>query len=81
MKHTFAPTMRVRCAVKKICKHCTMVRRGKKVFVICSADPRHKQRQGFSTAAGGGAANAAAPVGCEGFPLLQLGPLGEPELR
>ena len=45
--------MRVRCAIKKICKHCSMVRRGKKVFVICSADPRHKQRQGsFSTAAG-----------------------------
>lgn len=75
--------MRVRCAVKKICKHCSMVRRGKKVFVICSADPRHKQRQGFSTAAGGAAAAPAnaAPAGCAGFPLLQLGPLGEPELQ
>jgi large subunit ribosomal protein L36 len=71
--------MRVRCAVKKICKSCSMVRRGKKVFVICSADPRHKQRQGFSTLAG--AALGARPPGfLSDVALLPLGAL-EPELR
>ncbi len=56
-----------------------MVRRGKKVFVICSADPRHKQRQGFSTLAG--AALGARPPGfLSDVALLPLGAL-EPELR
>jgi len=74
--------MRVRCAVKKICKHCSMVRRGKKVYVICGAAPRHKQRQGFSTIASCGAPfGAALPAGVSGIRLLQQGPLAEPELR
>ena len=76
--------MRVRCAVKKICKHCSMVRRGKKVYVVCSADSRHKQRQGFSTqccTAPGCSHAAAFPGGVGGLPLLQLAPLTELELR
>ena len=75
--------MRVRCSVKKICKHCSMVRRGKKVYVICSADPRHKQRQGsFSTLAGGAPLfpeHALPPARADEL-QLQLLPLA-PELR
>ncbi len=38
--------MKVRASVKKICVKCKVVRRKGVVRVICSADSRHKQRQG-----------------------------------
>ncbi|MCR4275163.1 MAG: 50S ribosomal protein L36 [Candidatus Wolfebacteria bacterium] len=38
--------MKVRSSVKKICKNCRTVRRGGRVYVICSKNPKHKQRQG-----------------------------------
>ncbi len=50
--------MKVKASVKKRCPHCQVVVRkrvsGKKgkrkvkkiVYIICSANPRHKQRQG-----------------------------------
>jgi large subunit ribosomal protein L36 len=41
-----AHEMKVRPSVKKICKNCKVVRRRGVVYVICSSDPRHKQRQG-----------------------------------
>ncbi|HLQ26164.1 MAG TPA: 50S ribosomal protein L36 [Acidiferrobacterales bacterium] len=37
--------MKVRASVKKLCRHCKVVRRKRVVRIICS-DPRHKQRQG-----------------------------------
>ena len=41
--------MKVRSALKKVCKHCFFETKGKKVYVRCPANPRHKQRQGFCT--------------------------------
>ncbi|HLR18143.1 MAG TPA: 50S ribosomal protein L36 [Alcanivoracaceae bacterium] len=38
--------MKVQASVKKICRNCKIVRRKGRVMVICSAEPRHKQRQG-----------------------------------
>ncbi len=38
--------MKVRASVKKICTKCKVVRRKGVVRVICTANPRHKQRQG-----------------------------------
>ena len=38
--------MKVRSSVKRICEACKVVRRKGQVYVICSANPRHKQRQG-----------------------------------
>jgi large subunit ribosomal protein L36 len=38
--------MKVRASVKKICVKCKVIRRKGVVRVICSANPRHKQRQG-----------------------------------
>ena len=38
--------MKVRASVKKVCRNCKVVRRNGVVRVICSTDPRHKQRQG-----------------------------------
>jgi large subunit ribosomal protein L36 len=38
--------MKVRASVKKVCRNCKIVRRKGVVRVICSAEPRHKQRQG-----------------------------------
>ncbi|AUN94020.1 50S ribosomal protein L36 [Pseudazoarcus pumilus] len=37
--------MRVQASVKRLCRHCKIVRRKGVVRVICS-EPRHKQRQG-----------------------------------
>ncbi|MCX7804853.1 MAG: 50S ribosomal protein L36 [Planctomycetota bacterium] len=38
--------MKVRASVKRRCERCKIVRRKGRTFVICSAEPRHKQRQG-----------------------------------
>ncbi len=38
--------MKVGASVKRICKNCKIVRRNGVVRVICSSNPRHKQRQG-----------------------------------
>jgi len=38
--------MKVLASVKKICRNCKIVRRHGVVRVICTADARHKQRQG-----------------------------------
>lgn len=32
--------------VRKLCRGCRVVRRKGVVLVICSSDPKHKQRQG-----------------------------------
>ncbi len=37
--------MKVRASVKKMCSKCKIVRRKRKVRVICE-NPKHKQRQG-----------------------------------
>ncbi len=38
--------MKVQPSVKTICEHCKVIRRHGAVRVICSSNPRHKQRQG-----------------------------------
>lgn len=38
--------MKVQASVKRICKNCKLVRRGGVLFVTCSTNPKHKQRQG-----------------------------------
>ncbi len=38
--------MKVHAAVKKMCRNCKIIKRNGIVRVICSSDPRHKQRQG-----------------------------------
>ncbi|MBI3956649.1 MAG: 50S ribosomal protein L36 [Candidatus Kerfeldbacteria bacterium] len=37
--------MKVRASVKKMCKDCRIVRRQKRLYVVCKI-PKHKQRQG-----------------------------------
>ncbi|MBI1984914.1 MAG: 50S ribosomal protein L36 [Candidatus Wildermuthbacteria bacterium] len=37
--------MKVRASIKKICKNCKIVRRERKLYVVCK-NPKHKQRQG-----------------------------------
>ncbi|MFH1030847.1 MAG: 50S ribosomal protein L36 [bacterium] len=37
--------MKVRASVKKICRNCKVIRRKRRVTIICS-NPKHKQRQG-----------------------------------
>ncbi len=38
--------MKVRTSVKRMCSGCRIIRRKGIVRIICSKDPRHKQRQG-----------------------------------
>ncbi|EJT96546.1 hypothetical protein DACRYDRAFT_85763 [Dacryopinax primogenitus] len=38
--------MKVRSAMKLFCEGCRMVKRKGRIYVICSKDPKHKQRQG-----------------------------------
>ncbi|NPA79779.1 MAG: 50S ribosomal protein L36 [Thermotogae bacterium] len=38
--------MKVQSSVKKRCAYCKIVRRKGRVYVICSKNPKHKQRQG-----------------------------------
>jgi len=38
--------MKVRASVKPMCSNCKVIRRNGRVFVICSSNPKHKQRQG-----------------------------------
>lgn len=42
--------MKVVSAIKKLCKDCYFVRRGKRLYMRCTSSPRHKRRQGgFAT--------------------------------
>jgi len=38
--------MKVKASVKKMCEYCKVVRRRGVGRVICSRNPKHKQRQG-----------------------------------
>lgn len=38
--------MKVRPSVKKMCNDCKVIKRGRKVMVICPKYPKHKQTQG-----------------------------------
>ncbi|CAM9109908.1 unnamed protein product [Chrysoparadoxa australica] len=38
--------MKVRASVKKMCEKCRVIKRHGKIRVICSSNPKHKQRQG-----------------------------------
>ncbi|KAG7397166.1 54S ribosomal protein L36, mitochondrial [Phytophthora boehmeriae] len=55
-------TMKVRSSVKRMCDGCKVVRRRRKVYVICDRSPKHKQRQGFHTSAMAAQENATAAV-------------------
>lgn len=37
--------MKVRSSVKKICRDCKVIRRNRRLMVVCKT-PKHKQRQG-----------------------------------
>ena len=39
-------SVKVRASVKPMCDKCKIIRRHGRVFVICSVNPKHKQRQG-----------------------------------
>ncbi|MCE2055092.1 hypothetical protein HAX54_041972 [Datura stramonium] len=46
--------MKVRASVKKMCEFCRTVKRRGRVYVLCTSNPKHKQRQGYSTFASEG---------------------------
>lgn len=39
-------TMKVRTSVKRICDKCKVIKRNGIVRIICSSNPKHKQKQG-----------------------------------
>ncbi|KAH6756908.1 AMP-dependent synthetase and ligase family protein [Perilla frutescens var. hirtella] len=48
-KEDLETLMKVRSSVKKLCEFCRTVKRRGRVYVLCTANPKHKQRQGVST--------------------------------
>ncbi|KAK4529983.1 hypothetical protein CCYA_CCYA03G0840 [Cyanidiococcus yangmingshanensis] len=38
---------KVRASLRRICEACRLVRRGKRLYILCDKEPRHKQRQGL----------------------------------
>lgn len=38
--------MKVRASVRLMCENCYFVRRNGHLYVMCSSNPKHKQRQG-----------------------------------
>jgi large subunit ribosomal protein L36 len=38
--------MKVLASVKRICRNCKIIKRHGVIRVICTTEPRHKQRQG-----------------------------------
>lgn len=38
--------MKVRASIKTLCRNCKIIKRDGIIRVICSVEPRHKQRQG-----------------------------------
>jgi large subunit ribosomal protein L36 len=38
--------VKVRPSVKRMCRDCRVIKRKGRVWIICSKDPKHKQRQG-----------------------------------
>ncbi|KAG7378157.1 54S ribosomal protein L36, mitochondrial [Phytophthora pseudosyringae] len=55
--------MKVRSSVKRMCDGCKVVRRRRKVYVICDRSPKHKQRQGLHTSALAAPRESAAITG------------------
>nr|YP_010974719.1 ribosomal protein L36 [Korthalsella rubra]WNR57296.1 ribosomal protein L36 [Korthalsella rubra] len=37
--------MKKKTSVRQICEKCRLIRRRRRIIVICSTNPRHKQRQ------------------------------------
>nr|YP_009633248.1 ribosomal protein L36 [Tolypanthus maclurei]QBS54583.1 ribosomal protein L36 [Tolypanthus maclurei] len=37
--------MKIRTSVRKICEKCRLIRKRRRILIICS-NPKHKQRQG-----------------------------------
>nr|YP_010424454.1 ribosomal protein L36 [Huperzia crispata]YP_011031818.1 ribosomal protein L36 [Huperzia selago]ATV96545.1 ribosomal protein L36 [Huperzia serrata f. longipetiolata]WRB00842.1 ribosomal protein L36 [Huperzia sp. DW-2023a]WRB01277.1 ribosomal protein L36 [Huperzia serrata]USH58964.1 ribosomal protein L36 [Huperzia crispata]WRB00755.1 ribosomal protein L36 [Huperzia crispata] len=37
--------MKIRASVRKICEKCRLIRRRRRIMIVCS-NPKHKQRQG-----------------------------------
>lgn len=54
--------MKVVSSLRRRCRGCKIVRRGKRIVVRCKENPRHKQRQGFRKLHAAPAAAAAGPV-------------------
>ncbi|CAI0629246.1 unnamed protein product [Linum tenue] len=52
--------MKVRSSVKKMCEFCKVIKRRGRVYVLCSSNPKHKQRQGMATFAHEGPLSAGS---------------------
>lgn len=55
--------MKVRSSVKRLCEFCRVARRRGKLFIVCSKNPKHKQRQLLSTDAAAAAAEGQQRAG------------------
>lgn len=68
---TCSGVMKVRSSVKKMCEYCRTIKRKGRVYILCTANPKHKQRQGMSTFADE-AASHQPYVFCSFFPGFMM---------
>jgi len=61
--------MKVRASLRRICASCKVVKRGRKLFVICPSDAWHKQRQRLHTWATQVAAAPAPTAASAALPM------------
>ncbi len=67
--------MRVKMSIKKMCQHCYFEkRRNNKLYVMCKMNPRHRQRQRFSTLL---KSNLVAPSFTSPMTLFQRETIGQ----
>lgn len=72
IKYMNSVAMKVRSSVKKMCEFCKTVKRRGRVYVLCTANPKHKQRQGMSTFAYEGTVSSMMYVSFHAFISLFL---------
>ena len=65
--------MKVKSSLRKICNDCYLVRRKRRLYVMCRVHPRHKQRQGYHT-------ESVAESPCEHYGLFNFQPSSQPSL-
>ncbi|GAU37053.1 hypothetical protein TSUD_207590 [Trifolium subterraneum] len=64
--------MKVRSSVKKMCEYCRTIKRKGRVYIMCTANPKHKQRQGMSTFAANDASSHYPYIRAQNMKLCHI---------
>lgn len=64
----------MKTSVKRLCRACRVVKRKGRVYVVCSENPKHKQRQGLHALASPPEALTSGLVAGDALRWAQLAP-------